>query len=120
MFDLCVNDSKVSLVPNASYCAALAPVNKGTRVRYKHWHTSANTGGLYKRPINNDNSAVGHRCLLVEHENLRLSHFKFNLLKTSGRRITKPIANKFVLYLKLHQGSWLVPKAMRYQGAGTW
>ena len=52
---------------------------------------------------------------MVEHENLRLSHFKFNLLKTSGRRINNPIANKFVLYLKLHQGSRLLPKAMRYR-----
>ena len=32
------------------------------------------------------------------------------------KRINKPIANKFVLYLKLHQGGWLLPKAMRYHG----
>ena len=73
--------------------------------------------GCIKDPFK-DNSLVGHRCLLVEHENLRLSHFTFNLLKTSGSRITKPIANKFVLYLKL--AGWSKNICATRPLEGTW
>ena len=76
----------------------------------------AHTRGLYKRPI----IALldTGTSLLVEIENLRLYHFTFNLLKTNGSRMPKPIPNKSVLYLKL--AGWSKNICATNPLEGTW